>query len=264
MYIWGYSQFYSQMGGVAGQDKSYVPTKLVTFNDSTLEHVWVGSGPIHQVAVTEYLVPVEPPGLNEPPGMPGTPWAEDLTMTSLRLNWDEPPYNPYSQVRAYRIAVQVGEMTSEGDLEGVPVTDTFCTQLSKLTNLRALPTKEWCGVTARDQNSTLCHSTYITAEEVRFSDGLGGTTGEFVLCGVAGATGAGRDSLANCYAERHSFLSFPSVCPEPVLVKCSFLHINGAKSGVSDLLGQRRRVPTTHIIFGHPGLAEAAPCHRAR
>ena len=28
------------------------------------------------------------------------------------------------------------------------------------------------------------------------------------------------------------FLSFPYVCPEPVLVKCSFLYINGAKSGV--------------------------------
>jgi hypothetical protein len=27
-------------------------------------------------------------------------------------------------------------------------------------------------------------------------------------------------------------LSFPYVCPEPVLVKCSFLYINGAKSGV--------------------------------
>jgi hypothetical protein len=26
------------------------------------------------------------------------------------------------------------------------------------------------------------------------------------------------------------FLSFPYVCPEPVLVKCSFLYINGSKS----------------------------------
>jgi hypothetical protein len=25
------------------------------------------------------------------------------------------------------------------------------------------------------------------------------------------------------------FLSFPYVCPEPVLVKCSFLYINGSK-----------------------------------
>ena len=25
------------------------------------------------------------------------------------------------------------------------------------------------------------------------------------------------------------FLSFPYVCPEPVLIKCSFLYINGAK-----------------------------------
>ena len=32
--------------------------------------------------------------------------------------------------------------------------------------------------------------------------------------------------------KRHSFLSFPYVCPEPVLVKCSFIYINGAKSGV--------------------------------
>ena len=32
--------------------------------------------------------------------------------------------------------------------------------------------------------------------------------------------------------KRHSFLSFPYVCPEPVWVKCSFLYINGAKSGV--------------------------------
>jgi hypothetical protein len=28
------------------------------------------------------------------------------------------------------------------------------------------------------------------------------------------------------------FECFPYVCPEPVLVKCSFLYINGAKSGV--------------------------------
>jgi hypothetical protein len=27
-------------------------------------------------------------------------------------------------------------------------------------------------------------------------------------------------------------VEFPCVCPEPVLVKCSFLDINGAKSGV--------------------------------
>jgi hypothetical protein len=34
--------------------------------------------------------------------------------------------------------------------------------------------------------------------------------------------------------KRHSFLNFPYVCPEPVLVKCSFIYIytNGAKSGV--------------------------------
>jgi hypothetical protein len=34
------------------------------------------------------------------------------------------------------------------------------------------------------------------------------------------------DACASC-----SFLSFPYVCPEPVLVKCSFLYINGSKSG---------------------------------
>ena len=27
----------------------------------------------------------------------------------------------------------------------------------------------------------------------------------------------------------HLFLSFPYVCPEPVLAKCSFLYINGSK-----------------------------------
>jgi hypothetical protein len=32
--------------------------------------------------------------------------------------------------------------------------------------------------------------------------------------------------------QRSPFLSFPYVCPEPVLVKCSFLYINGSKSGV--------------------------------
>jgi hypothetical protein len=32
--------------------------------------------------------------------------------------------------------------------------------------------------------------------------------------------------------KRHSFLNFSYVCPEPVLVKCSVLYINGAKSGV--------------------------------
>ena len=37
--------------------------------------------------------------------------------------------------------------------------------------------------------------------------------------------------LAPC-TKRHSFLSFPYVCPEPVLVKCSFLYINGSKSAV--------------------------------
>ena len=35
--------------------------------------------------------------------------------------------------------------------------------------------------------------------------------------------------------ERHSFLSFPYVCPEPVLVKRSLLYINGSKSTVSYL-----------------------------
>jgi hypothetical protein len=29
--------------------------------------------------------------------------------------------------------------------------------------------------------------------------------------------------------KRHLFLSFPYVCPEPVLAKCSFLYINGSK-----------------------------------
>ena len=32
--------------------------------------------------------------------------------------------------------------------------------------------------------------------------------------------------------KRHSFLSFPYVCPEPVLAKLSFIYINGAKNGV--------------------------------
>jgi hypothetical protein len=32
--------------------------------------------------------------------------------------------------------------------------------------------------------------------------------------------------------KRHSFLSFPYVCPEPVLVKSCILYINGAKSAV--------------------------------
>jgi hypothetical protein len=34
---------------------------------------------------------------------------------------------------------------------------------------------------------------------------------------------------------RSFFWSFPYVCPEPVLVKCSFLYINGSKSPFSDL-----------------------------
>ena len=38
--------------------------------------------------------------------------------------------------------------------------------------------------------------------------------------------------LTNACEKRHSFLSFPYVCPEPFLVKCSFLCINGAKGYV--------------------------------
>eukprot|EP01046_Picozoa_sp_COSAG06_P050357 COSAG06_NODE_7958_length_2322_cov_105.541610_3_plen_136_part_00 len=43
---------------------------------------------------------------------------------------------------------------------------------------------------------------------------------------------------------KRSFLSFPYVCPEPVSAKCSFLYINGAKSGVFRTLcrfGSKRR-----------------------
>jgi outer membrane protein assembly factor BamB len=32
--------------------------------------------------------------------------------------------------------------------------------------------------------------------------------------------------------KRYSFLSFPYVCPEPVLVKCSFIYVNGSKKTV--------------------------------
>eukprot|EP01046_Picozoa_sp_COSAG06_P032215 COSAG06_NODE_3202_length_5693_cov_3.420272_4_plen_125_part_00 len=39
-------------------------------------------------------------------------------------------------------------------------------------------------------------------------------------------------SLASCEKCHSFFECFPYVCPEPVLVKCSFLYINGAKSGV--------------------------------
>ena len=41
-------------------------------------------------------------------------------------------------------------------------------------------------------------------------------------------------SVARCECEnRHSFWSFPYVCPEPILVKRCILYINGiAKSGV--------------------------------
>jgi hypothetical protein len=42
--------------------------------------------------------------------------------------------------------------------------------------------------------------------------------------------------------KRHSFLTFPYVCPEPVLVKCSFLYINGSKSGVFRTKGVQRAV----------------------
>jgi hypothetical protein len=38
--------------------------------------------------------------------------------------------------------------------------------------------------------------------------------------------------LGHAYEKRHSFLNFPYVCPEPVLVKRCILYINGAKSGV--------------------------------
>jgi hypothetical protein len=39
------------------------------------------------------------------------------------------------------------------------------------------------------------------------------------------------DAALPC-GKRHSFLNFSYACPEPVLVKSSFLNMNGAKSGV--------------------------------
>ena len=41
-----------------------------------------------------------------------------------------------------------------------------------------------------------------------------------------------KDSVSQPARKRHSLMSFPYVCPEPVLVKRSFLYINGSKSGV--------------------------------
>ena len=40
------------------------------------------------------------------------------------------------------------------------------------------------------------------------------------------------ENLRSTCTKHHSFLNFPYVCPEPVLAKCSFLYINGAKSAV--------------------------------
>jgi hypothetical protein len=47
----------------------------------------------------------------------------------------------------------------------------------------------------------------------------------FVIAPVRSQTFA---SAVPC-EKRHSFLSFSYVCPEPVLVKCSFSYINGSK-----------------------------------
>jgi hypothetical protein len=47
--------------------------------------------------------------------------------------------------------------------------------------------------------------------------------------------GGARASCRNAGRKRHSFLSFPYVCPEPVLAKSSFLYKNGAKMAFSYL-----------------------------
>ena len=40
------------------------------------------------------------------------------------------------------------------------------------------------------------------------------------------------ERLEQACEKRHSFLNFSYVCPEPVLVKCSFCYKNGSNSGV--------------------------------
>ncbi len=55
------------------------------------------------------------------------------------------------------------------------------------------------------------------------------------------AVSNGVDTRYPC-EKRHSFLSFPYNCPEPVLVKCSFLYINDSKSGVFRTKGVQRAV----------------------
>jgi hypothetical protein len=60
--------------------------------------------------------------------------------------------------------------------------------------------------------------------------------------------------------ERHSFLSFPYVCPEPVLVKRSLLYINGSKSTVSYLRIQpSRRHPGSLTTDKTSGLLQRGP-----
>jgi hypothetical protein len=50
-----------------------------------------------------------------------------------------------------------------------------------------------------------------------------------VAGGAQAAEGQGHSDHADSVRKTAFFLSFPYVCPEPVLVKCSFLYINGAK-----------------------------------
>jgi hypothetical protein len=76
----------------------------------------------------------------------------------------------------------------------------------------------------RKRQNRPAHSTVIAGQE----EGRGG--------GMHNRSMAHLDDepAAVCAAEgkRHFFWSFPYVCPEPVLVKCWILYINGAKSAV--------------------------------
>ena len=59
---------------------------------------------------------------------------------------------------------------------------------------------------------------------------------------------SGFSSALGCSCEkRHSCLSFPCVCPEPVLVKRSFLYITGATSGVFRT-GSISSASTTYLL----------------
>ena len=50
-----------------------------------------------------------------------------------------------------------------------------------------------------------------------------------------------QSALPKCSsALHHPFLSFPCVCPEPVLVKWSFLYTNGSKRGISRTAESKR------------------------